>query len=152
MFLVLFGRISLAMANITKKIHQQCWWIFLVGEDGFEPSKPKQQIYSLPPLTTRELSQHNWSWWTDSNPRPADYKSAALPTELHQQLPLCFISCRHHSRPTTFILYHRFFDLSRVFSKKIYFFENLCFSHKIGVFDAFECLIRRYFFKIVKIA
>ena len=26
-----------------------------------------------------------WSWWTDSNPRPADYKSAALPTELHQQ-------------------------------------------------------------------
>lgn len=24
------------------------------------------------------------SWWTDSNPRPADYKSAALPAELHQ--------------------------------------------------------------------
>ncbi len=24
------------------------------------------------------------SWWTDSNRRPADYKSAALPTELHQ--------------------------------------------------------------------
>ena len=27
-----------------------------------------------------------WSWWTDSNPRPADYKSAALPAELHQRL------------------------------------------------------------------
>ena len=26
-----------------------------------------------------------WSWWTDSNPRPADYKSAALPAELHQR-------------------------------------------------------------------
>ena len=26
------------------------------------------------------------SWWTDSNPRPADYKSAALPTELHQHV------------------------------------------------------------------
>ena len=26
----------------------------------------------------------DWSWWTDSNPRPADYKSAALPAELHQ--------------------------------------------------------------------
>lgn len=25
-----------------------------------------------------------WSWRTDLNPRPADYKSAALPTELHQ--------------------------------------------------------------------
>ena len=27
-----------------------------------------------------------WSWWTDSNPRPANYKSAALPTELHQRM------------------------------------------------------------------
>ena len=45
-----------------------------------------QQIYSLPPLATRELLHMKfWSWWTDSNPRPADYKSAALPTELHQR-------------------------------------------------------------------
>ena len=29
-------------------------------------------------------SSKTWSWWTDLNPRPADYKSAALPTELHQ--------------------------------------------------------------------
>ena len=27
----------------------------------------------------------NWSWRTDSNRRPADYKSAALPTELRQR-------------------------------------------------------------------
>ena len=33
--------------------------------------------------TIRSL-RRRWSWWTDSNPRPADYKSAALPTELHQ--------------------------------------------------------------------
>ena len=46
-----------------------------------------QQIYSLPPLATRELLQIElWSWWTDSNPRPADYKSAALPAELHQRI------------------------------------------------------------------
>ena len=31
-----------------------------------------------------------WSWWTDSNPRPADYKTAALPTELHQRMPSSF--------------------------------------------------------------
>ena len=30
------------------------------------------------------IDEFDWSWWTDSNPRPADYKSAALPTELHQ--------------------------------------------------------------------
>ena len=45
-----------------------------------------QQIYSLPPLATREFSHMKWSWWTDLNPRPADYKSAALPTELHQRI------------------------------------------------------------------
>ena len=27
-----------------------------------------------------------WSWWADSNRRPADYESAALPTEPHQQI------------------------------------------------------------------
>ncbi len=32
------------------------------------------------------LVKIQWSWWTDLNPRPADYKSAALPTELHQQI------------------------------------------------------------------
>ena len=66
----------------------------MVGEGGFEPPKPKQQIYSLPHLTALELShilfslrlEKNWSWWTDSNPRPADYKSAALPAELYQHL------------------------------------------------------------------
>ena len=41
-------------------------------------------------------SRLQWSWWTDLNPRPADYKSAALPTELHQRFSLfhkrfCFV-------------------------------------------------------------
>ena len=27
-----------------------------------------------------------WSWWCDSNTRPADYESAALPTVLHQRI------------------------------------------------------------------
>ena len=47
-----------------------------MGEGGFEPPKPKQQIYSLPHLTALELShirfslrlEKNWSWWTDSTP------------------------------------------------------------------------------------
>ena len=39
-------------------------------------------VCSLWPLGNSSIL--NWSWWTDSNPRPADYKSAALPTELHQ--------------------------------------------------------------------
>ena len=75
-----------------KKVKNPCnicykdfWWERVDSNHRSEA----QQIYSLPPLATRELSHIKlksvkWSWWTDSNPRPADYKSAALPTELHQ--------------------------------------------------------------------
>src|SRR5438552_17793984 len=72
----------------------------LVAREGLEPSKPLgRQIYSLLRLTAslpRQLSVCwkrdvfgaylrqllrlvRWSWRRDLNPRPADYKSAALP-------------------------------------------------------------------------
>ena len=35
----------------------------VVEENGFEPLKPKQQIYSLPPLTTRELLHIQFEGW-----------------------------------------------------------------------------------------
>jgi hypothetical protein len=71
----------------------------MVAREGLEPSKPLgRQIYSLLRLTAslpRQLSVVwkrvrsdvlccRWSWRRDLNPRPADYKSAALPTELRQ--------------------------------------------------------------------
>ena len=34
----------------------------------------------------RKFLYLSWSWREESNPRPADYKSAALPTELRQHL------------------------------------------------------------------
>ena len=30
-----------------------------------------------------------WSWWPDSNRRPTDYESVALPAELHQHMKFC---------------------------------------------------------------
>ena len=39
-----------------------------------------------------------WSWLTDLNPRPADYKSAALPTELNQLTDLVILT-----QPTHFV-------------------------------------------------
>ena len=61
------------------------WW---GGEDS-NLRRLSRQIYSLIPLTTREPPLTNlnflWSWREDLNLRPADYKSAALPTELRQQ-------------------------------------------------------------------
>ena len=60
------------------------WW----GKVDSNHRRHCQQIYSLSHLATLEFPhiQLRWSWWTDSNPRPADYKSAALPAELHQHL------------------------------------------------------------------
>ena len=73
---------------------------YLVGEDGFGPSKLNSNRFTVCPLWPLGNSPiffflftaipcgvriAFWSWWTDSNPRPADYKSAALPTELHQR-------------------------------------------------------------------
>ena len=59
----------------------------LVGEDGFEPSKRRRNRFTVCPHWPLGNSPifNKWSWWTDSNPRPADYKSAALPAELHQR-------------------------------------------------------------------
>ena len=65
----------------------------VVGDGGFEPPKslttdlqsaPFGHSGILPYLI--ELLVKKWSWWTDSNPRPADYKSAALPAELYRRL------------------------------------------------------------------
>ena len=70
-----------------------------VAREGFEPSKPLgRQIYSLLRLTASLprpaicswnalfsdnpedcVALNQWSWRRDLNPRPADYKSAALP-------------------------------------------------------------------------
>ena len=66
------------------------WWIRTteVEDDRFTVcslwplGKPPMLFISLKNLSRGKILK--WSWWTDSNPRPADYKSAALPTELHQ--------------------------------------------------------------------
>ena len=108
---------------MPRRLARHFWWRRVDSNHRSE----SQQIYSLPPLATRELLhiqlavlppnrspaervrfgeeaqrrerafalarkrairslRRRWSWWTDSNPRPADYKSAALPTELHQRI------------------------------------------------------------------
>lgn len=38
-------------------------------------------------LKVQQRAGQKWSWREESNPRPADYKSAALPTELRQLRP-----------------------------------------------------------------
>src|SRR5215208_2480296 len=71
-------------------------WNVWTGKDSNLRSQWRQ-IYSLFPLTAREpvrenirRSQRSWRW--DSNPQPADYKSAALPLSYASAGP-CPLSC-----------------------------------------------------------
>ena len=67
----------LSLAQKKKASEFRCflfWW----EEVDSNHRRRCQQIYSLLPLATRE-SSHAWSWWSESNQQPADYKSAALP-------------------------------------------------------------------------
>ena len=65
-----------------REVHLFCSPI-LVDANGLEP--PTSCVWSR---RSNQLSYASmpWSWWGDLNPWPADYESAALPTEPHQQL------------------------------------------------------------------
>ena len=74
--------IILFLAIKTPKISYRTNHFSMEPTTGIEPATP-----SLPwKCSTPELRGHQnlWSWQLDSNQRPADYKSAALPTELRQ--------------------------------------------------------------------
>ena len=67
------------------------WW----AEVDSNHRSRRRQIYSLIHLAALESAQNLsvascaalwWSRWLDSNPQPADYKSAALPIELHRRV------------------------------------------------------------------
>ena len=56
----------------------------MVEERGFEPLKAKPADLQSAPFD-HSGTPPQWSRRSDLNGRPADYKSAALPTELHRQ-------------------------------------------------------------------
>ena len=80
-----------SQSHQTKKHPSGC---FLFGGRRWirtiEVSDNRFTVCPLWPLGNSPIYKPNrswivlWSWWTASNPRPADYKSAALPAELHQ--------------------------------------------------------------------
>ena len=64
-----------------------------------------------PPYKLVRSEWKKWSWWTDSNPRPVDYKSTALPTELHQQISSSTTSISLSSKKNFVNTYFRFYLL-----------------------------------------
>ena len=60
--------------------------VFLVvGRGGFGPPKSVTADLQSAPFGRSGTCPYFWSWRLESNPQPADYKSAALPVELRQQ-------------------------------------------------------------------
>ena len=58
----------------------------VVDRGGFGPPKSGDDRFTVCSLWPLGNLSIYWSWRLESNPQPADYKSAALPVELHQQI------------------------------------------------------------------
>ena len=77
----------------TKKRHPKGYRFLVVGRGRFElPKSVTSDLQSdpfgrsgiFPYMKLKRSLTFAWSWRLESNPQPADYKSAALPVELHQ--------------------------------------------------------------------
>lgn len=69
---------SITSMDCCESLYSAIFPPILAGVSGLEPTirpKPRALPLGYTPV---------WSWWTDLNPRPVEYKSTALPTELHQ--------------------------------------------------------------------
>jgi hypothetical protein len=60
----------------------------MVVGGGFEPPKASPADLQSAPFGRSGTPPRNWSQRRDSNPRPTDYKSVALPTELRWRIIL----------------------------------------------------------------
>ena len=79
----------------TKKRHPKGYRFLVVGRGRFElPKSVTSDLQSdpfgrsgiFPYMKLKRSLTFAWSWRLESNPQPADYKSAALPVELHQHV------------------------------------------------------------------
>ena len=79
----------------TKKRHPKGYRFLVVGRGRFElPKSVTSDLQSdpfgrsgiFPYMKLKRSLTFAWSWRLESNPQPADYKSAALPVELRQRI------------------------------------------------------------------
>ncbi len=112
--------IELLSLNLTLTMRQPS---FCVGTGGFEPPKLAQQIYSLSHLATLVYPLKK-SRRRDSNPRPTDYKSVALPAELLRLNFLLLKNVRFNSGckfSNIFCCCKKKYNFFCIFSKKVFY-------------------------------
>ena len=111
-----------------------------MGRGGFEPPKVSTDRFTVCchwPLGNLPIY---WSWRLELNPQPADYKSAALPIELHQHINFirrwCFGAESNHRHgdfqsPALPTELQRQIELLKISPKGIYIFTNIiCTKYK----------------------
>ena len=72
----------------------------MVDGGGFEPPNAERADLQSAPFGHSGTRPY-WSWRWDLNPQPADYKSAALPIKLRQQI---YCGSRHNESAKVFLL------------------------------------------------
>ena len=63
----------------TKKTAPQFAMLFFGGKRWIRTTEGGANRFTVCSLLATRESSHAWSWWSESNQQPADYKSAALP-------------------------------------------------------------------------
>ena len=97
----------------NKKTNHKGWSFCYGGGSWIRTSEVSDNRFTVCPLWPLGNSPiYCWSWWTESNHQPADYKSAALPLS--------------HTSVLNVIYYSRnFFKCQYFFWKKSKFFRNI---------------------------
>ena len=115
----------------------QVWWEKM--DSNHRSRSNRFTVCPLWPLGNSPIL--NWSWWTDLNPRPADYKSAALPTELHQRFAdnmIYYIIFCMACQEVFLIFFSR--SSSLVWQLNYYTTQNCICQHLLRVFSHF-CIL-----------
>ena len=110
--------------------------LFFGGSGWIRTTEAKRNRFTVCPLwplgnaSGYFVYKKKWSWWTDSNPRPADYKSAALPTELHQRSLLNYyitniIACQVFFKNIFEIFVFEKFPVETIYWRKPFLVLNL---------------------------
>ena len=85
-----------------------------------------------------EIQGKNWSWREESNPRPADYKSAALPTELRQ------LSAKYSSNESPALIGGRMIPSGALIVKRLQQPKPEAFHHEMGVMRCRQTHLQQY--------
>ena len=118
------------------------------------PVSPNFQILKNKKPLKQSVLRVSKSWLWDSNPRPADYKSAALPTELSQHfqsINFNFINTTNGSATKPAFLCAKTniicFRLQQIVTENLFFFDAFSKIFCVRIYFKLYHLLTKFFYK-----